>query len=144
MIETIVSVLTFLPLMLVALAHFFWTLGTSWPIRSELLLAQTVVGRAGITHMPNRWLTLLISLLLFATAVIAMGLADPTDGGIVRTILGAFLAVAFIGRGVLGYTAGWRARYPVEPFATLDRRNYSPLCLWIGAGFLILVLMRLL
>ena len=143
MTATIISVLTFLPLMLVALAHLFWALGTSWPLRSEELLAQTVVGRAGITQMPSRWLTLLVALFLFAAAVIAMGLADHDDGGIIRTILGAILAIVFIARGVIGYTAGWRARFPVEPFATLDRRNYSPLCLWIGAGFLILVVLRL-
>ena len=64
----------------------------------------------------------------------------PSDG--VGWELDAIAAV-FIGRGILGYTAGWRARFPTEPFATLDRKNYSPLCLWIGAGFLILVLMRL-
>ena len=144
MISTIVSVLTFVPLMVVALAHFFWALGTTWPIRSEQLLAQTVVGRAGITRMPNKFLTLLVALALFAMAIVAMGLADHDDGGLFRTILGAILAIVFIARGVLGYTAGWRARFPTEPFASLDRKNYSPLCLWIGAGFLILVLMRLL
>jgi hypothetical protein len=144
MISTIVSVLTFLPLMVVALAHFFWALGTSWPIRSEQLLAQTVVGRAGITRMPNKFLTLLVSLALFAMAIVAMGLADHDDGGLFRTILGAILAMVFIARGVLGYTAGWRSRFPTEPFASLDRMNYSPLCFWIGAGYLILVLMRLL
>jgi hypothetical protein len=143
MIATIIGVLTFLPLMLVALAHLFWALGTSWPIKTEALLAQTVVGRAGIAQMPSRWLTLLVALFLFAAAVVAMGLADHDDGGIVRTILGAILAIVFFARGVLGYPAGGRARFPVEPFATLDRRNYSPLCLWIGAGFLILVVMRL-
>ena len=144
MISTIVSVLTFLPLMVVALAHFFWALGTTWPIRSEQLLAQTVVGRAGITRMPNKFITLLVSIALFLMAIVAMGLADHDDGGLFRTALGAGLAMAFIARGVLGYTAGWRANFPVEPFASLDRKNYSPLCLWIGAGFLILVLMRLL
>ncbi len=144
MIATIVSVLTFLPLMLAALVHFFWALGTTWPIRTEELLAQAVVGRPGITTMPSRWATLGVTILLFLAAIVAMGLADHDDGGIIRTVLGALLAIVFIARGVLGYTAGWRARLPAEPFATLDRRNYSPLCLWIGAGFLILVLLRLL
>jgi hypothetical protein len=143
MIATIVSVLTFLPLMIVALAHLFWALGATWPIRSEELLAQTVVGRAGVTRMPNKLVTFAVAVGLFLTAIIAMGLADHDDGGVVRTSLGALLAMGFIARGVLGYTAGWRARFPVEPFATLDRKNYSPLCLWIGAGFLILVVLRL-
>jgi hypothetical protein len=141
--STLVATLTFLPLLVVALAHLFWALGTTWPIRDEALLAQTVLGRPGVTKMPNRLLTLLVAVLLFAAAVIAMGLADKTDGGTTRTVLAALLALAFLGRGIAGYTAGWRARHPVEPFATLDRKNYSPLCLWIGAGFLILLVLRL-
>lgn len=143
MISTIVSILTFLPLMVVALAHLFWALGATWPIRDEALLAQTVVGTPNVTHMPSKLLTLAIAILIFAAAIVAMGLADHDDGGPIRTVLGAALAFVFLGRGVAGYTAGWRSRFPTEPFATLDRRNYSPLCLWIGAGFLILVLMRL-
>ena len=109
-----------------------------------MLLAQTVVGTPGIARMPNRLLTFIISLLLLAAGIIALSLADHASGGIGLTVAGAMLALAFLARGVLGYTAGWRARHPVEPFATLDRKNYSPLCLWIGAGFLILVGMRLL
>ena len=144
MIATIVSVLTFLPLMVIAFAHLLWALGTNWPITSEALLAQTVVGRTGITQMPNRLLTLFVAIVLFAVAVIAMGLGGHDDGGVIRTVLGALCAVAFLGRGVLGYTPGWRARFGAEPFATLDRKNYSPLSLWIGAGFLILVVLRLL
>ena len=143
MIATIVSVLTFLPLLVIAFAHLLWALGTNWPISSEALLAQTVIGRTGVTHMPNRLLILCVAIVLFATSVIAMGLAGHDDGGPIRTALGALCAVVFLGRGVLGYTSGWRARFAAEPFATLDRRNYSPLSLWIGAGFLILVLMRL-
>ena len=141
--STIIAILVFLPLLTVGLAHLFWALGTTWPIQSEALLAQTVVGRPGITRMPNRLITGLIALLLFAASVIAIGLADPAEGGLSRTALGLLLAIVFLARGIVGYTPGWRARYPTEPFATLDRKNYSPLCLWIGAGFLILVIMRL-
>ena len=139
----LVGSLTFVPLLMVALAHFLWSFGSTWPIRDETLLAQTVVGAPGITRMPNRFLTLIVSLLVFAAGVVALALADHTSGGWPLTLLGALLALVFIGRGILGYTPGWRARFPTEPFATLDRKNYSPLCLWVGAGFLILVVMRL-
>ena len=140
----VVGALTFVPLLTVAFAHLLWALGSSWPIRDQMLLAQTVVGTPGITRMPNRLLTFIISLLLLAAGIVALSLADHASGGIGLTLAGAVLALAFLARGVLGYTAGWRARHPVEPVATLDRKNYSPLCLWIGAGFLILVGMRLL
>ena len=138
-----ISILTFVPLLVVAFAHLLWALGTAWPLQSEELLAQTVVGSPGVKRMPNRFLTLLVAIGLFIVALSAMALADP-GGGVPRTVIGAIFALIFVGRGVLGYTSWWRARHPTEPFATLDRRNYSPLCLWIGAGFLILVLMRLL
>ena len=139
----LVGSLTFVPLLMVAVAHFLWSIGRTWPIKNETLLAQTVVGAPGITRMPNRLLTFIVSLLVFAAGIVALALADHTSGGWPLTLLGALLALVFVGRGILGYTPGWRARFPTEPFATLDRKNYSPLCLWVGAGFLILVLMRL-
>ena len=139
----VVGSLTFVPLLMVAVAHFIWALGATWPIRNEALLAQTVVGLPGITRMPHRLASLGVSIVTLAAGVAALALADHTSGGWWLTVLGVLLAAVFIGRGVLGYTAGWRARFPTEPFATLDRKNYSPLCFWIGAGFLVLVVMRL-
>ena len=139
----LVGSLTFVPLLMVALAHFFWAFGSTWPIKNETLLAQTVVGLPGITQMPNRMVTFIVSLLILAAGIVALSLADRTSGGWQLTTLGVVLAAIFVGRGILGYPPGWRARFPTEPFATLDRKNYSPLCFWIGAGFLILVLMRL-
>ena len=141
----VVGSLTFVPLLMVAFAHFLWSVGRTWPIRNQnhTLLAQTVVGTPGITRMPNRLVTFVVSMVLLAAGIAALSLADHTSGGWWLTLLGAFLAVVFIGRGILGYTPAWRARFPTEPFATLDRKNYSPLCFWIGAGFLILVVMRL-
>ncbi len=139
----IIGSLTFVPLLMVSVAHFVWSVGATWPIRNETLLAQTVIGTPGVTRMPNRLLTFAVAVLLLAAGVVALALADHTSGGWWLTLLGVLLAVVFIGRGVVGYTSGWRARFPTEPFASLDRRNYSPLCLWIGAGFLILVVMRL-
>jgi len=140
----LVGSLTFLPLFTVAFAHYLWAFGNTWPIRNEALLAQTVVGRPGITKMPNRFVTFVVATALIVFGIVALSLADPVAGGVGLTVLGILLALVFIARGVLGYTPGWRAQFPTEPFASLDRKNYSPLCFWIGAGFLILVLMRLL
>jgi hypothetical protein len=75
--------------------------------------------------------------------LVALSLADHNAGAWWLTALGVLLAAVFLGRGALGYTAGWQARHSLEPFVTNDRRVYSPLCLIVGAGFLILVIMRL-
>jgi predicted lysophospholipase L1 biosynthesis ABC-type transport system permease subunit len=139
----LVGSLTFVPLLMVSVAHFFWSLGVTWPIKTEQLLAQTVVGRPGIKRMPRRISSFIVSVLVLAIGVVALALADHDSGGIWLTLLGAAFAAIFIARGVLTYLPIWREQFPTEPFATLDRKNYGPLCFWIGAGFAILVLMRL-
>ena len=140
----LVASLTFVPLLMVAFALLLWAFGNTWPIRNETLLAQTVVGTPGITKMPSRLLSLLAALLLLGAGVAALALADHDSGGAWLTSIGIGLAALFFARGIVAYTARWRARFPTEPFATLDRKNYAPLSFWIGTGFLILVVMRLL
>ena len=52
----------------------------------------------------------------------------------------ALAALIFVVRGVVGYVPVWRRTMSGEPFATLDVRYYSPLCLAIGVSFGILLL----
>jgi hypothetical protein len=139
----LIAALVFVPLLAIALAHLIWSFGGSWPIRDQALLARTVVGRPGITRMPPKLASLAVALAMLAAGIVALSLADDTAGGTGLTLLGALLAAIFLARGLVGYTAYWRARFPEEPFATLDRRNYSPVSLAIGVGLLLLVLMRL-
>jgi hypothetical protein len=138
----VIAAIVFVALLAVAIAQLIWAMGGAWPIRDPALLARTVAGRPGLARVPR-----LGALLTCVTALVAgtcaLALADPTAGGPVFTIVGGLLAAALLGRGVLGYTAGWRARRPEEPYATLDRKNYSPLALAIGAGFAVLVILRL-
>jgi len=138
----LIAALIFVALLAVAIAHFIWSIGATWPIRDEVLLAKAVVGLPGITRMPPRIMSFAVAAATLAAGVIALSLADDTAGGFGLSALGVLIALVFLGRGAIGYTAGWRARFPEEPFATLDRKNYSPLCLALGAGFLILVAMR--
>ena len=138
----LIGAIVFVALLAVAIAHFIWSLGGSWPIRNKDLLAKAVIGRPGVTRVP-RLASLVIAILVLLAGIVALALADKTGGGVLLTAAGALLAMIFLARGAIGYTAGWRAAFPEEPFATLDRRNYSPLCLVLGMGFLLLVLMRL-
>ncbi len=137
-----VAALIFVVLLAVAIAHLLWAIGSPWPIRDPALLARTVIGRPGVTRVP-RLASLLVCIATLAAGVAALALADHTGGGLLLTLVGIVLAAVFLGRGALGYTAAWRERFSEEPFATLDRKNYSPLCLALGAGFLLLVIMRL-
>jgi len=78
----LVASLTFLPLFTVAFAHYLWAFGNTWPIRNEALLAQTVVGRPGITKMPNRFVTFVVATALIVFGIVALSLADPVAGGV--------------------------------------------------------------
>lgn len=139
-----IAALVFIPLLAIAIAYFIWALGRTWPLRDNHLLAQAITGRPGKTGLPPRWTFLLVSLFMLAAGIIALSLADHTAGGTTLNALGLGLGGLFLARGIAGYLPGWRATFSAEPFATLDRKTYSPLALFLGAGFLLLVLMRLL
>ena len=119
-------------------------LGGTWPLRSRELLIKTVYGRPATTQMPSRLLTLAVAILVLGAGIVALSLADHDAGGWWLTLLGLLLAALFLFRGAAGFTQRWRQVFTEEPFATLDRRTYSPLALIIGVGFLVLTLMRLL
>ena len=133
----------FIGLLTASTAHFLWSIGRTWPIREEKLLAQTVVGFRGVERMPPRWASFAVAVATLAAGVIALSLADHASGGLPLTLLGLPLAVVFLVRGILGYTPWWAEKTPEPNFRLNDVRVYSPLCLFLGAGFLALVIMRL-
>jgi hypothetical protein len=140
---TAAASILFLLLLTVSIAHFLWAVGSPWPIRDPALLARTVIGNPKIERVP-RFASFVIALLVLAAAAIGTALADKASGGLLLTLAGIGLTLVFGIRGILGYTPAWRANFSLEPFATLDRRVYSPLCLIVAACFFVLVLMRLL
>ena len=135
-----IASLVFIPLLAIFFAHIIWAFGGTYPASSHELLAKTVIGMPGRTRVP-RLASGAIALAILAAGLIALSLADP-DPGLPALLLGGALALVFLGRGAIGYTQFWRERTPVEPFRTMDRKFYSPLCLALGLGFLFLVFWR--
>ncbi|MCS6759843.1 MAG: DUF3995 domain-containing protein [Candidatus Devosia euplotis] len=136
--------LMFVLLLAVSVAHLMWSIGQTWPIRNEKLLAQTVVGFRDIEHMPPRLASFAVALVALIAGLLALSLADHDSGGVLLTLLGLLLGAVFLGRGIIGYTPWWASKTPEPNFRLNDRRVYSPLCLLLGAGFFALVIMRLL
>jgi len=109
-----------------------------WPGKDALSLSKTVVGVADMRLMPPGWLTLLVAALLLVA-----GLAPLVKAGLLPAVLSAawtqlclgVLAAVFGLRGLAAYVPNWRRKPRVEPFATLDRRCYGPLCLCLSVGF---------
>jgi hypothetical protein len=143
-VSMVVSSLLFVALLAIGIAHLLWSCGATWPIQNRTLLARAISGAPGVTEMPPRLRTFGIALVIFGCGLLALALADHDSGGLWLSALGTLAGAAFLGRGIVGYTAWWKRLTPEEPFRTLDRKNYSPLCLLLGAGFLILVILRFL
>jgi hypothetical protein len=131
----------FLLLTIIAGIHVAWGTGVRWPRKTEAELVTTVIGHRS-DRMPAPGQCYLAALAIFIPGAIALMLA-----GLVQTILppwlvilaGAGAALVFAGRGIAGYVPAWRARHPREPFASLDRHYYSPLCLLLAAGLVVLL-----
>lgn len=137
-----IAVLVFIPLLAISMLHFMWAFGSNWPAKDQKTLARTVAGFRGVKKMPPRIASFGVAVLIFVAGLWALAMSDPTPNRTL-SIGGALLSLVFLGRGGVGFTKWWRAKTPEEPFATLDRKTYSPLCCGIGLGFLCLTIWRL-
>lgn len=116
-----------------AVIHILWAIGYWWPIRNEELLVRAVVGYKGATRMPGPIPCALVAVALIFAANF------PWFPPVMMRSPGLWAcAVVFLLRGGLTYTRFWRSLTPQQPYATLDRTRYGPLCLLLGVGYLIL------
>lgn len=93
--------------------------------------------------MPSPGLCLLVALAIVVTAIWPLLLIGTSGTAALRPLLllGGFAIMAvFLLRGVAGFLPARRRLHPLEPFASYDRRYYSPLCLLIAAGYAVLLL----
>ncbi|WNJ88897.1 DUF3995 domain-containing protein [Bosea sp. 685] len=140
----IMAVATVLALVLAAIAglHVYWGLGGRWPASTQQGLVSTVVGDARLKRMPPPLLCIAVAAAIAVTALWPLLLAGSFAGVAPRRlILGAGVAImaVFLLRGVAGYVPAWQRKHVLEPFATLDRCCYAPLCLAIAAGYAVLL-----
>jgi len=126
-----------------AAIHLDWGFGGIWPGTDQKSCARAVAGFKGVDRMPPLAASFAVALALFAVALLPLALAGlivlPLPAWLTR-IAGVAAALVFVGRGVAGFTPAWRRLTPEMPFARNDRLYYSPLCLAIGAGLLLLAL----
>jgi hypothetical protein len=142
----ILALIAFAVLTAIAVLHAAWGLKIVWPAASERKLIAMAVGQKGRKRMPPPWQCFIVAAAVFLQGVVALIAADWIATPLSRSfvaLLTLLCATGFIARGVIGLTAGWRARHPQQPFATLDREYFSPLCLALGAAFVLLTLYSL-
>lgn len=142
---TLLAVVLWIVLVAIAVLHAAWGLGSHWPCESEAVLVRTAGGTSGATKMHPPASCFAVAALLAGVSVwplFAVGLLPEAWPRWLTVLAGAGIAAVFVGRGVAAYTSIWRRWQSAEPFATLDRRYYGPLCLVLGAGFIVILLER--
>lgn len=123
-------------LLSLAALHVAWAIGFWWPIRNEAALANAVFGLRGATRMPGAAPTSVVAVALIWAAAWPF-LGDAVPPGIHRAGL-LFLTFVFFVRGFAAFIPAWRRVFSEQPFASLDRQLYGPLCLAVGAAFLMI------
>lgn len=146
---TLLTYITAFILLIIALLHMLWGVDVYWPAKDETSLARAVVGAKGITQMPNVWACSFVVIALLIGTVIVLRLGGVLGGGVIGMkalplwvfqLAGLGLALVFLSRGIVGFTAFWQAITPEEPFRTLNRQFYSPLCLALGVAIAALLI----
>jgi hypothetical protein len=139
---TVLAALEAILLAMIAALHAAWGFGLRWPGNDDASLEAAVVGSPH-GRMPTPVQCFVAGGAILATAAVVAGVAGilslPLPFWAVQ-LIGLGVAAVFAGRGIAGYLPAWRALHPQEPFARLDRRAYSPLCLAIAltlAGLLL-------
>lgn len=128
-------------LVVLAALHAYWGLGGLWPGTDEVSCARAVVGFRGVKEMPPSASAFAVAACLVIAAVWALALGNlmtlPLSGTPVA-LVGLLIALVFLGRGIAGFAPAWRRLACEQPFASLDVRYYSPLCIAIGLGLALL------
>jgi len=140
-VSAIIAWSIFTGLTAIAAVHVAWGFGVRWPRKTEAELVTTVIGHERDT-MPPPLPCYLAACAIFTLGGIALMLAGLLQTPWPRWLIpfaAARRSRVLAGRGVAGYVPAWRARHPREPFASLDRHYYSPLCLMLAAGFVVLL-----
>ena len=122
----------------IAALHAYWGFGGVWPGSDAADCARRIGGFRGARSMPGPAACFAVAAALAIAALIPIFLTRQL--GMLALLAGVGVALVFLGRGVAGFTPAWRRLTPEQPFATLDVRYYSPVCLAIGAGFVALIL----
>ena len=121
-------------LMAIAAVHVYWAVGGVWPATVRAELPQTVVGTKD-TKMPPRGVTLAVAFMIFVAALVPLvttGLLPVTLPCALQMLALWGLILVFLVRGLVTYTPLGDRYSVVEPFRTLNRKYYSPLCVLLG------------
>ncbi|CAN7261626.1 DUF3995 domain-containing protein [Mesorhizobium sp. LjNodule214] len=132
-------------LLVITVLHVYWGIGGVWPGGTLPPAPMPLSAFAASARCPRPFASFAVAACLGLATLWPMALEGvfaspfPKQGLAATSML---IALVFLGRGIAGFTPWWRRLAPEQPFARLDVRYYSPLCLLIGLGFAVLAIME--
>jgi Protein of unknown function (DUF3995) len=142
----LISIFVLVTLLAISALHLAWASGSAFPCKDKETLVRTVVGRSGGgSSMPPGISSAFVAAATFLAALWPLMMQGwiLTFVPVVLQGLGAIvLILVFLGRGAIGLTPWFQRLLPAEPFVTLNRKYYSPLCIALGLCYLILLIGR--
>jgi hypothetical protein len=119
-------------LLALAALHVAWGLGSSFPFKNRDDLADAVIGTDAVPS-PRACMAVASLLALAATFVIGVKPLPQRLRTVALRVVTAVLTTRGVA-GALGRTSTFSPGSDSPTFMRLDKRLYSPLCLWLAAG----------
>jgi hypothetical protein len=135
-----IAALTAATLVTVGLIHAAWAAGSTWPYADPETLTRSVLGVPAADDFPPAGLTLAVTAALGATGAAALARTSTRSrvrqaARLITVPAAAVLAL----RGIGGYAQSLLAPQASTPeFRRNDLRLYSPLCLALAGGLIVL------
>ena len=140
----LISIVVFVTLLAISALHLGWALGSTFPCKDRETLVRTVVGRSGGGGaMPPSFSSALVAAAIFLAALWPLMMQSWILTFVPAGLQGVgaiVLILVFLGRGAIGLTPWFARLLPEEPFVSLNRVYYSPLCIALGLCYLILLI----
>jgi Protein of unknown function (DUF3995) len=141
----LICLFVFATLLAISGLHLGWAFGSAFPCRDRDALVRTVVGLngGGASAMPPGLSSAFVAVLIFLAALWPLMMQGWILTSVPFTVQGSgafVLILVFLGRGMVGLTPWFRRLLPEEPFVTLNRSYYSPLCITLGLCYLVLLI----
>lgn len=142
----LISMFVLVTLLAISALHLAWAFGSTFPCKDKDALVRTVVGRGGgASAMPPGISSALVAAATFLASLWPLMMQGRILTFVPSALIGlgaVILVTVFLGRGVMGLTPWFRRLLPEEPFVSLNRKYYSPLCIALGLCYLILFIGR--
>jgi Protein of unknown function (DUF3995) len=142
----LISMFVLVTLFAISALHLAWAFGSTFPCKDSDALVRAVVGRGGGgSAMPSGISSALVAAVTFLAALWPQMMQGRILTFVADSLIGlgaVVLVTVFLGRGMIGLTPWFRLLLPEEPFVSLNRKYYSPLCIALGLCYLVLLIGR--